>query len=189
MAPKKKPEFNSKTFLTEAGHGRIITSIEKGRVAFTQGDPADAIFYIRKGRVKLTVVSKTGKEALIGMMGAGDFFGEGCLVAQPRHRATATAISDCLVTRLERKAVLELLHQEPSFATLLLSYALTRASRIEEEMVDQLFNTSETRFARSLLLANFGKDGTPEKAIIAGNRFGSALLDSKRRAEAVPYAP
>jgi CRP/FNR family cyclic AMP-dependent transcriptional regulator len=152
MEPNRRPEFNSKTFLTEAGQGRRITSIEKDRVAFTQGDPADAIFDIRKGSVKLTVISKTGKEALLGVMGAGDFFGEGCLVAQPLYRATATAISNCLVTRLERKAVLELLHQEPSFSTLLLSYALTRAIRIEEEMVDQLFNASETRFARSLLL-------------------------------------
>ena len=166
MTRKKRVEFRPEAFLSETGDGRTLTTVYKDKIFFVQGDPANAIFYIRNGKVKLTVISKTGKEAVIAVLGAGDFFGEGCLAGQPLRMATATAISDGSVMRLERSAVVEVLHQEPSFSELLLSYTLTRTIRIEEDLVDQLFNSSEKRLARALLLlANFGKEGKPEKVI------------------------
>jgi CRP/FNR family cyclic AMP-dependent transcriptional regulator len=166
MNRKKKLEFHPLAFLTQAGEGRAIVAVERDKVVFAQGDPADAIFYIQKGKVKLTVVSKTGKEAVIAVLGAGDFFGEGCLAGQSLRMATATAISDCSVTRVERVAVVEVLHRESSLSEMLLSYMLSRTIRIEEDLVDQLFNSSEKRLARALLLlANFGKEGKPEKVI------------------------
>jgi CRP/FNR family cyclic AMP-dependent transcriptional regulator len=166
MKRKKKPEFRPGKFLAEVGEGRTITVFGEHKVVFAQGDPANAIFYIQKGRVKLTVVSEAGKEAVIALLGAGDFFGEGCLTAQQLRMATATAISDSLIMRLERATAVEALHQEPAFSEQLLSYMLTRIIRIEEDLVDQLFNSSEKRLARALLLlANFGKEGKPEKAI------------------------
>jgi CRP/FNR family transcriptional regulator, cyclic AMP receptor protein len=166
MTRKKKPEFLAEKFLTEVGKGRSIAIFDEGQAVFAQGDPANSIFYIQKGKVKLTVVSEQGKEAVIALLGARDFFGEGCLTVQPLRMATATAMSECSIMRLEKPAVVEVLHKEPAFAELLLSYMLTRTMRIEEDLVDQLFNSSEKRLARALLLlANFGKDGKPETVI------------------------
>jgi CRP/FNR family cyclic AMP-dependent transcriptional regulator len=166
MTRKKKAEFHPVTFLTQAGEGRTILPVEKDKVVFAQGDPADAIYYLQKGKVKLTVISKTGREAVIAVLGGSDFFGEGCLAGQSYRMATATAISDSSVTRVERSTVVEMLHQEASFSEMLLSYMLSRTIRIEEDLVDQLFNSSEKRLARALLLlANFGKEGKPEKVI------------------------
>ena len=133
---------------------------------YSQGDPADAVFYIRNGRVKLSVVSQQGKEAVIGMLGPTDFFGEGCLTGQPIRIATASAITDCSVMRIEKAAMIRALQGQPPFSELFLSYLLSRNLRIEEDLVDQLFNSSELRLARILLLlARFGKEGEPEPVI------------------------
>ncbi len=150
-------------FLTEVGKGRDQTNYEKSQVVFSQGDPAQAIFYIQNGKIKLTVVSKEGKEAVVAILDAGDFFGEGCLAGQSVRMATATAMSECSILRLEKAGVVRLLHEQPAFSDLLLHHLLSRNIRIEEDLVDQLFNSSEKRLARVLLLlANFGKDGKPE---------------------------
>ncbi|MEO7652980.1 MAG: Crp/Fnr family transcriptional regulator [Bryobacteraceae bacterium] len=139
---------------------------QAGYPIFAQGDPADSIFYIQKGQVKLTVVSEVGKEAVIAVLGSCDFFGEGCLTAQPHRLATATAMLESSIMRLEKKSVVEVLHKQPALSELLLSYMLTRTMKVEEDLVDQLFNSSEKRLARALLLlANFGKDGKPETVI------------------------
>jgi CRP/FNR family cyclic AMP-dependent transcriptional regulator len=163
---ERKPDFTATKFLAEDGRGRRLVTYGKNAVVFAQGDPANAVFYIQKGKVKLTVVSKAGKEAVIAVLGTGDFFGEGCLTAQQLRMATATAISDCSIMRLTRVRVMEVLRQEPTFSERLLSYMLNRTIRIEEDLVDQLFNSSEKRLARALLLlANFGKEGKPEQVI------------------------
>ncbi len=166
MTPKKKLPFQSKKFLNEVGTGRTIASFDQNSVIFAQGGLADTLFYIRKGKVKLSVVSNRGKEAVIAVLAPGDFIGEGCLAGQKLRMSTATAMSECSIMRLERGVVVEMLQQEPDFAALLLSYTLTRTIRIEEDLVDQLFNSSEKRLARALLLlANFGKEGKPEQVI------------------------
>ncbi len=163
---KKTAEFRTATFLSRDGAGRALGDFPKGKVVFAQGDPANAIFHIQKGKVKVAVVSKNGKEAVIALLGAGDFFGEGCLAAQALRMATATAMTDSSIMRLEKATVVATLHKEPAFSEVLLSYMLTRSIRIEEDLVDQLFNSSEKRLARILLLlANFGKDGKPETVI------------------------
>jgi CRP-like cAMP-binding protein len=161
-----RPQFDPKIFLAKVGKGRTMGTYQKNKSIFSQGDLADAIFHIQRGKIKLTVVSKQGKEAIVGILGAGDFFGEGCLAGQPRRMATASALSECSVVRVEKSAALRVIHDEPEFAELLLSYLLSRNIRIEEDLVDQLFNSSEKRLARVLLLlANFGKDGKPEPVI------------------------
>ena len=166
MTPKLKPVFDPKLFLSKVGKGRTIADYSKNQVVFAQGDQADAVSYIQKGKVKLTVVSNAGKEAIIAILGPGDFLGEGCLAAQPVRLATATAISNCSVIRLEKAAMIRVLHNEPTFSEMFVSYLLSRNMRIEEDLVDQLFNSSEKRLARVLLLlANFGKEGKPEPAI------------------------
>jgi len=163
---RKKTEFLPEKFLSEVGKGRSLAAFDKGAVVFAQGEAANSIFYIQKGKVKLTVVSEQGKEAVIAMLGAADFFGEGCLTVQPLRMSTATAMADCSIMKLEKAVVIQVLHKEPAFAELLLSYMLTRTMRIEEDLVDQLFNSSEKRLARALLMmANFGKDGQPETVI------------------------
>jgi CRP/FNR family cyclic AMP-dependent transcriptional regulator len=163
MTRKATSPFRMETFLAEGGEGRTILACEAGEVIFTQGDAADSILYIQKGKVKLTVVSKEGKEAVVAILGSGDFFGEGCLARQHIRMATASTMSECSVMRLEKVVVKRMLHQEPAFSELLLSYMLVRTIRIEEDLVDQLFNSSEKRLARALLLlANFGKEGAPE---------------------------
>jgi len=166
MTPKVKPVFDPKLFLSKVGKGRTIADYSKNQVIFSQGDQADAVFYIQKGKLKLTVVSNAGKEAIIAILGPGDFLGEGYLAAQPVRLATATSISTCSVIRLEKAAMIRVLHDEPAFSEMFVSYLLSRNMRIEEDLVDQLFNSSEKRLARVLLLlANFGKEGKPEPAI------------------------
>jgi CRP/FNR family cyclic AMP-dependent transcriptional regulator len=159
--------FDPESFLATAGVGRTLMNVEKKHLLFTQGDPADAIFYIQKGKVKLTVVSKRGKEATIALLGEGEFVGEGCIaVAQPFRHTTATAIADSAVLRIARKDMVRALHQEHAFSDVFVSFLLARNARIQEDLVDQLFNSSEKRLARILLLlAQFGKEGKPEKVI------------------------
>jgi CRP/FNR family cyclic AMP-dependent transcriptional regulator len=165
-AGQKRVPFDASTFLAKAGEGTTIASYRKGQVVFAQADTADAIFYIQKGKLKLTVVSDSGKEAVIALLGVGDFLGEGCLAGKQLRLSTATAMSDCSIMRLEKAAVIRVLHDEPAFSERFVKYLLSRNIRIEEDLVDQLFNSSEKRLARVLLLlANFGKEGKPEKVI------------------------
>jgi CRP-like cAMP-binding protein len=162
----KKVAFKPAKFLAEPGLGRTMGPCAAGKVVFAQGDAADSVFYIQKGKVKITVVSETGKEAVIAILNAGDFFGEGCLAAQQLRMSTATVMAAGSLMRLEKSRVVEVLRDQPAFAELLLAYMLTRTIRIEEDLVDQLFNSSEKRLARALLLlANFGKEGKPETVI------------------------
>jgi len=166
MTPKSKPVFDPKLFLAKVGEGRTIAEYSKSQMVFSQGDPANAVFYIQKGKIKLTVVSNNGKEAVIAILDSGDFLGEGCLTTQPLRMATATAISDCSLVRLEKAAMIRVLHDEPAFSAMFLAYVLSRNMRIEEDLVDQLFNSSEKRLARILLLlSHFGKEGKPEPVI------------------------
>jgi CRP/FNR family transcriptional regulator, cyclic AMP receptor protein len=165
-ATKKLRQFDPKTFLSTIEGGRKIKEIPKKKAVFVQGDPSDAVFYIQKGKVKLTVVSETGKEATIGILNEGDFLGEGCLTGQSLRLGSATAMTDCVVMRIEKEAMMDVLHREHAFSDLFVAYLLTRNIRYEEDLVDQLFNSSEKRLARVLLLlAHFGKDGKPETAI------------------------
>jgi CRP-like cAMP-binding protein len=166
VKPKGLSSFDPKIFLAKVGAGRTISGYKENQLVFSQGDPSDAIFYIQKGKIKLTVVSTQGKEAVVAIVGAADFFGEGCLTGQLLRSATATALSECSIVRLEKKATIRVLHEEPAFSELFLSYILSRNMRLEEDLVDQLFNSSEKRLARVLLLmANFGKEGKPEPVI------------------------
>jgi CRP/FNR family cyclic AMP-dependent transcriptional regulator len=166
MKPREQSRFDPKRFLAKVGKGRTIAHRRKNQTVFAQGDPADAVFYVQKGKVKITVVSKQGKEAVVGILGAGDFFGEGCLAGQQQRMATATALSECSIVRLEKDAATRVIRDEPEFSELFLAYVLSRNIRIEEDLVDQLFNSSEKRLARVLLLlANFGKDDKPEQLI------------------------
>ncbi len=166
MATKPKPLFDPKIFLAKVGKGRTIADYAKGQPIFSQGDPAIAVFYIQKGKIKLTVISNNGKEAVIAILGPGDFLGEGCLTTQVVRMATATTISDCSIVRLEKAAMIKVLREEPAFSEMFLAYVLSRNMRIEEDLVDQLFNSSEKRLARVLLLlANFGKETKPEPII------------------------
>jgi len=166
MKGKERARFDPKSFLTKVGQGRTIADYRKNQTVFSQGDAADAVFYIQRGKVKLTVVSKQGKEAVVSILGPEHFFGEGCLAGQPLRMATAIALSECSIVRLEKRAAIRVIHDEPEFSELFLAYILSRNIRIEEDLVDQLFNSSEKRLARVLLLlANFGKDGKPEKVI------------------------
>jgi CRP-like cAMP-binding protein len=158
--------FDAKTFLTKAGTGRSISSYRKNQVIFAQGAPADAVFYLERGQVKLTVVSKGGKAAIVAILGRGDFFGEGCLAGQPVRMATASAMSDAAVVRVERQAMLRLLHERSVFSERFMAHLLARNVRFEEDLVDQLFNSSEKRLARVLLLlARFGKEGATEPVV------------------------
>ena len=145
------------------GEGRGIGEYHKGEIVFSQGDPADAVFYIQSGKVKVTVVSEQGKEAVVAMLGTNDFFGEGCLAGQARRIATVATIMDSVIVRLEKAAIVRVIHQEPAFSEMFIAHLLSRAIRVEADLVDQLFNSSEKRLARLLLLlANFGKEEKPE---------------------------
>src|ERR1044072_6530446 len=162
----KGKRFDPKIFLVKAASGRKIVNYTKKQIVFSQGDRADSLFYIQEGKIKLTVVSSRGKEAVLAILGTGYFFGEGCLAGQHVRMATASAVSQCSLMRLEKAGIVRVLHDEPAFSELLLSHLLTRNIRIEEDLVDQLFNSSEKRLARALLLlANFGKDGKPEPVL------------------------
>ena len=163
---KKKAEFDPKDFLSKVGTGRTISKYHVNQIVFSQGDAADAVFFIEQGKVKMTVVSEQGKEAVIAVFGAGDFCGEGCLAGQPLRMATATAMDECEIMRLEKAAVIRVLHDESAFSELFVAHLLARNIRVEEDLIDQLFNSSEKRLARTLLLlANFGKEGRPEPII------------------------
>jgi len=166
MSVKKKRDFDLKAFLATIGEGRKFVFVPKKQAIFAQGDPSDAVFYIQNGKVKLTVVSNDGKEATIGILSEGDFFGEGCLAGQSRRMASATALTDAAVLRIEKSAMMRVLHREHTLSDMFVAYLLARNIRFEEDLVDQLFNSSEKRLARILLLlAHFGKEGTPETVV------------------------
>jgi CRP/FNR family transcriptional regulator, cyclic AMP receptor protein len=166
MKRKAKPAFDPKAFLAKANGGRTISQYRKNQIVFSQGDLADSVFYIHDGKVKVTVISEQGKEAVVAVLGSDEFCGEGCLTGQPRRVATATAMTECKIMRLEKAAMIQVLHDEPAFSEMFVSHLLTRTLRVEADLVDQLFNSSEKRLARALLLlANFGKDGKPETII------------------------
>ena len=155
--------FDPALFFETAAKGRTISKHRKSEIIFSQGDVANAVFYIKKGKVKVTVISKQGKEAVIGILGIDEFLGEGCLIGQPKRLATASAMSDCVTMRVEKAELQRLLKDEPIFSQMFVSHILARVSRVEEDLVDQLFNSTEKRLARLLLLlANFGKEGRPE---------------------------
>src|SRR6202047_1681865 len=163
VANKELSKFNPKKFLSTINGGRKIAAFPKRQTIFAQGDSSDAVFYIKEGKVKLTVVSETGKEATIGILNKGDFFGEGCLTGQPLRLCSAIAMPDCSVMRIDKKSGVELLHRNHAFSDMFVAYLLTRNIRYEEDLVDQLFNSSEKRLARMLLLlAHFGKEGKAE---------------------------
>jgi CRP-like cAMP-binding protein len=165
-ASKKIRRFNPNTFLATIGEGRKSLTVAKKQGIFAQGDAADAVFYIQEGKVRLTVVSKIGKEATIGILSEGKFFGEGALAGQAVRMGSAEAMTDCQLLRIEKKAMMDALHREHSFSDLFVAYLLARNIRYEEDLVDQLFNSSEKRLARVLLmLAHFGKEGVPETVV------------------------
>ena len=166
MGRKQPLGFDAKSFLTKVGTGRSISPYQKKQILFAQGDPADSVFYLDRGQVKLTVVSERGKSAVVAMLGRGDFFGEGCLAGQPVRMATAAAMTEVITVRIEREAMIGLLHERSLFAERFMAHLLARNVRFEEDLVDQLFNSSEKRLARVLLLlARFGKEGKTEPVI------------------------
>jgi len=166
MTRKPTPSFNSKTFLTNVGCGKTILKSQKNHIIYSQGDAADAVFYIRDGKVKLTVVSEQGKEAVIAILEPESFLGEACLAGESIRMATATTLEQSGIVRIERQGMIDMLHQDPSFSELFMTYLLSRNIRIQEDVLDQLFNSSEKRLARILLLlAHFRKGGTPEPVI------------------------
>ena len=163
MEDKTNQAFDPNEFLAQMGEGKTIHEFNKDEVVFAQGDVANTVFYIQKGRVKVVVISEQGKEAVVGILEPGQFFGEGCMNGHSRRIATTTAMEQCLITAITKAAMLAALHDQPKFSQLFMAYLLTRNSRIEEDLVDQLFNSSEKRLARLLLLlANFGKEGSPQ---------------------------
>jgi CRP/FNR family cyclic AMP-dependent transcriptional regulator len=163
---KRRPSFNPKTFLAKVGEGRNIGKYRKSEIVFSQGDPADKVFYIQKGKVKVTVVSEQGKEAVVAILGANEFFGEGCLAGQSQRLSTAATMDASVIVGLEKAAIVRVLHEEPSFSEMFIAHLLSRTIRVEADLVDQLFNSSEKRLARLLLLlANFGKEGSPQPMI------------------------
>jgi CRP/FNR family cyclic AMP-dependent transcriptional regulator len=163
MATKSGPSFDPKSFLAVVGEGRSIGGYRKDQIIFSQGDPADAVFYIQSGKLKVSVVSEQGKEAVVAMLGTNDFFGEGCLAGQALRMATVAAMMDSVIVRLEKAAIVSLIRQEPAFSEMFIAHLLSRAVRVEADLIDQLFNSSEKRLARLLLLlANFGKEEKPE---------------------------
>jgi len=167
MPSRKVRIFDPKAFLAETGLGRTIQTCPKNKVIFAQGDPSDAVFYIQAGKVRLTVLSKRGKEATLALLGEGDFIGESCITSdQPRRVASATAITECRVLRIDKRAMLEVLHQEHAFSDLFVAYLVGRYNQTQADLVDQLFNSAEKRLARTLLLlARFGKEGRSENVI------------------------
>jgi CRP/FNR family cyclic AMP-dependent transcriptional regulator len=166
MSGKSESPFDPEAFLSKASRGLEKSAYEEDKVIFSQGEAAVSIFYIGEGKVKLTVLSEQGKEAVVAILGPGDFFGEGCLAGQPLRMATAVAMTECLITRIEKAAMIRVLHDAPEFSEKFMAHLLTRNIRVEADLVDQLFNSSEKRLARMLLiLANFGKEGKPEPVI------------------------
>jgi CRP/FNR family cyclic AMP-dependent transcriptional regulator len=161
--PAGAPPFDPAVFLATAAIGRDISKHSKKEVIFAQGDAADAVFYIKKGKVKVAVISEQGKEAVVALLGPDEFVGEGCLIGQPKRLATASAMTECETMRVEKTKIQQVIRDEPAFSEMFVSHILTRNARVEEDLVDQLFNSTEKRLARLLLLlANFGKEGRPE---------------------------
>ena len=163
METPARDSFDARVFLEKMGAGKTILEFAKGQNVFEQGDVAETVYYIQKGRIKLTVLSDQGKEAVVGILEPGQFFGEGCLNGHKLRISTTTAMEHCIITAITKPAMIAALHDEPAFSELFMTYLLTRNSRIEEDLIDQLFNSSERRLARMLLLlANFGKEGSPQ---------------------------
>lgn len=166
MARTDKRPFNVNVFLNTVDGGRTVATYRKNETVYSQGDPADSVFYIQKGKVKVCIVSEQGKEAIVALHESGDFFGEGCLSGQPLRLATVSAMLDSVITRLDKASITRVLLEEPKFSEMFMSYLLARNARVEEDLVDQLFNSSEKRLARLLLLmANFGREGNPQPVI------------------------
>jgi CRP-like cAMP-binding protein len=166
MKAKRKPPFTVESFLSTVNGGRTISNYRKNQNVYSQGDPADAVFYIQEGEVKVCVVSQRGKEAVVAIHGNRDFFGEGCLAGQTLRLATVVAMTECVIMRIDKASIVGVLHDEPTFSEMFMSHLLTRNARVEADLVDQLFNSSEKRLARLLLLmANFGKEGRPEPVV------------------------
>ena len=166
MGTKRKAPFNVKRFLSQIGGGKTLLACRKKQILFSQGDGADSVFYIQTGRVKLTVVSQRGKEAVIALMDAGSFFGEGCLAGKLVRLTSATVVDESTIVRIDKQVMIQMLENEPTFSSMFLEHILARNLRIQEDLVDQLFNSSEKRLARVLLLlAHFGKEGKPEPVI------------------------
>jgi CRP/FNR family cyclic AMP-dependent transcriptional regulator len=158
--------FDPAAFLETAAKGRTVVAHRKGAVLFGQGDAANAVFYVKSGKIKVTVVSAHGKEAVVGILGVDEFLGEGCLIGQPKRLATATAMTECVTMRVDKAEIIRVLHDEPAFSQMFVAHVIARSARIEEDLVDQLFNSTEKRVARLLLLlANFGKEGKPEPIV------------------------
>ena len=166
MIQKKAAPFDPGTYLAKVHGGETVKEYRKKHAIFVQGSPADAVFYVERGKVKLTVLSARGKEAVVAILGSGDFFGEGSLAGQPLRMATATPMTECSILRIKKETMIRMLHDEPAFSELFMSYLLSRNTRIEEDLVDQLFNSSEKRLARILLLlTRFGKEGQHELVV------------------------
>ena len=170
MARRSKPKpgkvFDPAVFFETVAEGRAISVHDRKQIIFAQGDAADAVFYIKKGKVKVTVVSRHGKEAVVAILGKDEFMGEGCLIGQPKRLATAAAMTECEIMRVDKSAIVRVLKDEHTFAAMFIAHILARNARVEEDLVDQLFNSTEKRLARVLLLlANFGKEGRPEPII------------------------
>jgi CRP-like cAMP-binding protein len=164
MENPAKGVFDAKDFLAKVGAGKTIRNFQKNETVFVQGDAADTVYYLQRGKIKVTVISKHEKEAVVGILGPGQFFGEGCMNGHPLRISTTTAIEDCVVTSITKQAMKATLHDQPAFSEMFVAYLLTRNSRIEEDLIDQLFNSSERRLARMLLLlAHFGKEGTSQQ--------------------------
>jgi CRP/FNR family cyclic AMP-dependent transcriptional regulator len=163
---KQVQAFDPQTFLAKATEGQSVTKYQVGQVVFSQGDAADAVFYLETGKIKVTVLSQQGKEAVLALLGSGDFFGEGCMTGQANRMTSAITMEECMIARLEKAVVIRTLHDEAAFADMFIAYLLQRNLRMESDLVDQLFNSSEKRLARLLLiLANFGKEDNPETII------------------------
>jgi CRP/FNR family transcriptional regulator, cyclic AMP receptor protein len=160
---RRRPQFNPAAFLEIAAKGRTVLKHQKNEIIFSQGSNADSVFYIRKGKVKVTVISELGKEAVVAILGTDEFIGEGCLIGQPKRLATASAMTECATMRVAKTEIQRVLRDEPTFSRMFMSHILARSARVEEDLLDQLFNSTEKRLARLLLLlANFGKEGRPE---------------------------
>lgn len=167
MAAVNRPQpFAPKAFLAKVGAGRSLAKYRKGQTVFAQGESADAVYYLQSGKVKVTVLSEQGKEAVIAILGADEFFGEGCLAGQTQRMSTVVAMTDSSIVRMEKAAIVRVIHEEPAFSEMFIAHLLSRSIRVEADLVDQLFNSSEKRLARLLLLlANFGKEAKPEPVI------------------------
>jgi CRP-like cAMP-binding protein len=166
MNRKAKPPFDPQAFLSKVNGGRAVADYRKDKIVYRQGDPADSVFYIQSGKIKKTVISEQGKEAVVALLGPGDFFGEGCLTGQSLRLATVAAMTNSVIVQISKTDITRVIHEEPAFAELFIAHLLARNSRVEEDLVDQLFNSSEKRLARILLLlANFGKESRPEPVI------------------------